>query len=617
MFPLKRDQSTTSLTFEGSFMMEKNHYHNKLVALQEEILILKKTAGRLGIYRLLIFMGALLFFYALLGVNSGLAYAVLAIFTGGFILVYQRHLATNKKIKQKEVLKKVFENERSILEGKGNLFGDGAGFKDWQHAYAEDLDLFGSHSLFEWMNRSLTIEGKHKLAGWLMGKDSDKRDLPAQQEAVAELSHMEKFREKLLIESVYLNKEEYAQETIIQWFAGFRFHFQKIKKFSILLKFTSAVLLLLIPLAFVFDLVYIVLFAALILSMAFNFSYFRKVNQLHARISKQSELFGNYATLINIISKESFSAPKLRSIQKELNQPAQIVQELRKLAKLIEQLDYRLNAYVAFFLNLFFFWDIQKSISIEAWLMRNQHKVAEWLSPIAELDALLSISLFKFHHPSYTFPRFSDHKSVVISAKALGHPLIDPQQRVDNDYEISGLGHFDIITGSNMAGKTTFLRTLGINAVLAYIGAPVCAKEMLLSRFHIMTYMRITDSLEYNLSTFHSEIKRIRQILEFSQSQSPVLLLLDELLRGTNSKDRATGTQALIKQLIRQDASGLISTHDLGLTELEKEIPEKIRNFHFNIVNIDNDLDFDYKLKEGVSQTTNAAMLLKKIGLVL
>lgn len=605
------------LILEPLHKMEKNHYHQKIALLREEMLALQKTAGRLGIVRLLIFIAALVLFYFLLGINQGFAYSQLLIFIVGFILVYRRQYSINNKLKQKELLNKVFENELSIVEGKGNLFGDGESFKDWQHAYTEDLDIFGSHSLFESMNRTLCIEGKYKLAAWLMGKDFENRNISSHQEAVEELSHREDFREKLLIESIYLHDKDYKQDTHIQWFAGFRFHFQKIKKVSFLLNVVSIFLLLLIPLAFVYDWVYIALFGSLILSMAFNFSYFRKVNHLHARISKQSDLFGNYATLVNIISKEKFKAQKLQSIQNELNQPAQIVQELRKLSRLIKQLDYRLNAYVAFFLNLFLFWDIQKSIRVEAWLLRNQHKVSEWLSPIAELDALLSISLFKFHHPSYSFPQIIDDDSVFISSRSLGHPLIDAQQRVKNDYEISGLGHFDIITGSNMAGKTTFLRTLGINAVLAYIGAPVCAKEMALSRFRIMTYMRITDSLEYNLSTFHSEIKRIRQILKFSESQSPVLLLLDELLRGTNSKDRATGTRALIKQLIRQKASGLISTHDLGLTQLEKEIPDKIRNFHFNIVNIDNDLDFDYKLKEGVSQTTNAAMLLKKIGLEL
>ena len=344
--------------------------------------------------------------------------------------------------------------------------------------------------------------------------------------------------------------------------------------------------------------------------MKFN----RRVNLIHEHISKQSDIFKKYSALINIINSENFSNQDLRELQNRLKSEDNIEYQLNYLSKLINKLDYRLNVLMSAFLNLIFFWDIHYSYKIEKWMAVNSSKISSWLNTIGELDALLSLSILNFNHPEWHFPIFSD-KDIFVKAKSLAHPLIKSKDRISNDYNLNGMGHFDIITGSNMAGKSTFLRTLGVNIILAQTGCPVCAESMELSDLKLITYMRISDSLEDNLSTFHAELERIKSILVFTEAKNNCFVLLDELLRGTNSEDRHIGTVALIRQLMKNKASGIIATHDLAMTKMEGNYPETIRNFNFNVKTKDDELFFDYKLTPGVCNYFNASLLMKKIGI--
>lgn len=596
--------------------MDLSFYQNKILQISQRITVLKKAHRHFGFLRLFVFTSALILFYFLFPVHNILALILLVIFIISFFYLIRKQNRLSKNIKELQKMHLIYENEITVIETGVNLFGTGEEFVDVNHPYTGDLDIFGRNSMFNLINRSTTNEGKNKLAKFL-SEPSPIWELKKRQEAILELSKREDFKENMLVESIHLKKKKIDQRIIASWFEGFKFGFLNLAPFQIAFHLISLLMLLLIPISFIYDYVYLILFFVILISIIFNFYYFGKVNIIHEKISKQSDLFANYSRLVSIISKSSFESTKLTSLKNELKKPNQIISELRVISRLIEQLDYRLNAYVAFFLNTILFWDIRKSIQIERWLKKNHSNIDTWLNPIGEIDALLSMSIFLFNHPDYSFPDFKEQEEVYINTIKIGHPLIPAENRICNDYKIKGKGHFDLITGSNMAGKTTFLRTIGINSVLALSGNVVCAENLVLSNFRIMTYMRITDSLEYNLSTFHAEIQRIRHILDFAKQKEACLLLLDELLRGTNSKDRASGTKALITHLINENTTGLVSTHDLSLTSMEQENPEKIRNFHFDIVNKDDDLDFDYKLKKGVSQTTNAGMLLRKIGLVV
>jgi DNA mismatch repair ATPase MutS len=342
--------------------------------------------------------------------------------------------------------------------------------------------------------------------------------------------------------------------------------------------------------------------------------YFKQVSLIHDHISKQEGMFLKFSTIIKHIKTFSFENEYLQQLKGKLLGHDNLEKQLNILSKLIKKLDYRLNVIVAIVLNLLFYWDIQYSYKVEKWMKDNSPNIPSWLETIGEFDAYLSMSVLYYNNSDWSFPTIIDNR-LIIDTKEIGHPLIDKDNRVTNDYKIESKSKFDIVTGSNMAGKSTFLRTIGTNTVLAQNGCPVCAKSFTVSNIKLITYMRIIDSLEDNLSTFHAELERIKSILKYVEENDNCFLLLDELLRGTNSQDRHVGTIALIKQMMRNKASGMIATHDLGLTDMIKDYPDNIRNYNFGVKTKDGELYFDYKLTYGVCDSFNASILMKKIGI--
>ena len=255
-------------------------------------------------------------------------------------------------------------------------------------------------------------------------------------------------------------------------------------------------------------------------------------------------------------------------------------------------------------------------MALNEWRRRNRDHLATWFSLVAEMEVLASLSAIRFNEPNWAFPKFNP-KPFTFRSKDLGHPLIPAEQRVSSDFDLEGQGKIALVTGSNMAGKSTFLRSLGVNTVLAQMGSPVCARELILSPVHLMSSMRIADNLAENTSTFYAELKKLKTIIEAVRRHEPLFILLDEILRGTNSRDRHTGSEALIQQLIREHAVAVIATHDLALARLEEQFPGVVENYHFDVQVEGEELYFDYRLKHGVCTSLNASILMKKIGIEL
>jgi DNA mismatch repair ATPase MutS len=251
---------------------------------------------------------------------------------------------------------------------------------------------------------------------------------------------------------------------------------------------------------------------------------------------------------------------------------------------------------------------------LNQWKERNRKGVDQWVHTLANMEALASMALLNFNHPEWIFPEISE-TYFVFEAKELGHPLIPEAKRVSNDFATKGIGQLELITGSNMAGKSTFLRTVGVNIVLAMAGGPVCARSCKTAVATIISSMRIADNLEDSTSTFYAELKNLRSIIDKVKKGERVFILLDEILRGTNSRDRLAGSKALVQQLIRDEAVGIIATHDLELAQMEEALPGHIRNYYFDVQFIGEELSFDYKLKNGVCTTKNAELLMKQIGI--
>ena len=289
---------------------------------------------------------------------------------------------------------------------------------------------------------------------------------------------------------------------------------------------------------------------------------------------------------------------------------------IHQLHKIFARFDYRLNPLVYIPLNIFLLWDLQQVLQLEKWKEDNTQDVSTWFRTLAAFEALSAVGTLTFNHPNWSFPELNT-VAPEFTAVALGHPLIDPKKSVVNSFSTVGKAKVSIITGSNMAGKSTFLRSLGVNLVLAVMGAPVYASSLKFSPLKVMSSMRVKDNLEESTSTFYAELKKLKGIIDAVKRKDPVFILLDEILRGTNSHDRHAGSSALIKQLIQEDATGVIATHDLELASLEKERPEAIHNFHFDVQVNGPELYFDYTLKTGICQSFNASILMKKIGIEL
>jgi len=348
----------------------------------------------------------------------------------------------------------------------------------------------------------------------------------------------------------------------------------------------------------------------------FYFTRFRKITKLHEQVSRSSDLLRTYSAAISMIEKETFRAAKLTILQESFRGETDASEQVRTFARLVNRLDSRLNVLVSVPLNLLLSTDMRFCLALEEWKREHAERIPGWFASMAEFEVLSSFANMAYNNPSWAFPEIVPD-FFTFRAVNMGHPLIPEKKRINNDFETSGQGRTILITGSNMSGKSTFLRTCGINTVLALAGAPVCASSLSLSHVRIHSSMRISDSLEENISSFYAELRRLRSVITESEKDSRVFLLLDEILRGTNSDDRFTGSVALIKQLMGYGTVAMVATHDLRLAGLSKDIQGKIDNYHFDVKISGEELFFDYKLTPGVCSSFNASLLMKKMGINL
>ncbi|VAW28652.1 MutS-related protein, family 1, partial [hydrothermal vent metagenome] len=289
---------------------------------------------------------------------------------------------------------------------------------------------------------------------------------------------------------------------------------------------------------------------------------------------------------------------------------------VRQLSGISKAFDYRLNMFAGFFLNIFFMWDILQSLRLEIWKNQYGDRLSLWFEALAQVDELCSLAGFAFQHPEAVFPKVVP-KDFRVQGKNLKHPFIDPAVCVGNPVNIDSWSRFHIITGANMAGKSTYLRTIGINYVLAMTGAPVLADSFVFTPVQLFTGIKTSDSLQDGESYFFAELKRLKEIIVRLENGEKLFIILDEILRGTNSKDKQKGSKSLLRQFVRLGASGLIATHDLALGDLAADFPENVINKRFEVEIEHDQLQFDYLLKEGVAQNLNATFLMKKMGITV
>jgi DNA mismatch repair ATPase MutS len=591
-----------------------NNYNGAAAAAKTQADQFKKQANTYSLLRLGIF--ALMIFAIYLTVNYD-DFTIMAVgfvlLLGGFAWLVARQGEFERKRDYYLDLQRINENEIASLQSNTNLYDNGQQFSNEKHFYTSDLDVFGNASLFQLINRAATSTGNYKLATWLKAP-ADKPTVLLRQDAVIEIATKNEWKKEMQTLLLFAKKEEPNKLINLFKFLHLPLNLTGEKWLSVYAKIAPYLLLSAILGALVYPPVKALAILIALVNLGIVASKAMFIKKADVIADKIGRMLGNYAGVFNKIESEDWAASYTNALAQKLKDDKTSI-KIKELGELINKLNYHLNIIVGVLLNTFLLWDIRQIIAIENWKRNNSADIEAAFEVIAEFEALISISVPAINYPEWVYPVIADTEGYTLTAINIAHPLIRSDKRVDNNYNLQDAFKIDIITGSNMAGKSTFLRTIGINTVLALSGAPVCASAMEVSVITIVSYMRIKDSLNESTSTFKAELDRLQMLLAAVEHENRVFFLIDEMLRGTNSMDKYLGSKAVIEQLISKRGVGMVATHDLQIARLEDKYPDYVRNFYFDIQVLNGEMLFDYKIKHGECKTFNASLLLKQIGI--
>ncbi len=527
----------------------------------------------------------------------------------GFLLTLSIYTDTKRKRDYCKNKLKIIDKELRFLELRVLDFEAGDEFTDANHYFANDIDLYGDTSLFQHLNRTVIKEAKDKLA-FILGENSI-IGIQQKQESIKDLASDPDWRLNYTTKSTIID-QKISHNAIFNWLASYQ---PIINQVAYYLTFLVGLMSFLSLTLYLFDIwTYVPLLVIFFFGLLVSSFYIKRINKISIHLSELKNTFSNYGDLIKHIEKKEFKSEICKSQQSLIRTKGMAAsQTLLKFSRYLSALDQRNNILFAVFGNGFFLWDCNQVYKIEKWINVHRNDVEDWFSAIVWFDAHNSLANHAFNNPEFIYPEISANAGEIIKARGLGHFMLDPEKRVDNNFEISNAS-FTIITGANMAGKSTFLRTISSTIVFANLGLPVCAEKMVYRPIKLITSMRNTDSLQDDSSYFFSELTRLKMIVDAIREE-PYFIILDEILKGTNSKDKEEGSIRLMERLSKTNSSGLIATHDLGLCSIAERVPN-INNQYFDAQIIDNELIFDYHLKKGICQNMNASFLLKKMRIV-
>lgn len=596
-------------------MNPKNHYTERLSLTKGQLQQVKKQIFRISMLRLTLFIAGVAGIYFFFSQTPLLIVCICLTFLPLFILV-KIH---NRFFIRKEWLEtqaRIIQEELQALSGDYSSFEDGKEYVNPEHPYSFDLDIFGRRSLFQSINRTCTFFGKDRLAKWLQNHLHEKTSIEKRQEMVREISEHTLFREQFRVAGLVHHGQSSDAEKIQAWSQSPAqyLHAGWVKAFIWGVPVINSLLL-------ITSLIGWTSFSCLGLSfgifLVLSFGIIKRATYIQETYGKQLKSLNGYARLIALAKAEDWKSAGMLELMERFNLNGQSpVQALQQLSKELDRLDLRNNQFLYVLLEGSIFFQLQEIVRIERWKVRYGQHISEWLETVGELDALCSLGTFAYNHPQYTYPELTE-KPFYFLATQMGHPLMPVSQCVKNDATIPSRPFFLIITGANMAGKSTYLRTIGVNYLLACIGSPVCCERLKLHPNQLITSLRTSDSLSDNESYFFAELKRLKRIIDLLNQGQQLFIILDEILKGTNSMDKQKGSFDLIRQFMQLKANGIIATHDLLLGSLIKQFPEEIRNYCFEADIKENELTFSYKLREGVAQNMNACFLMKKMGIIL
>jgi hypothetical protein len=597
-------------------MSQKNYYQERVVTFEKELLALRKQSSLLSWMRLtafLVFVGFLILFF----VAGHYAVAMIAslLSLGALMVLVNRNLRLEDRITLLSYKIEVNRNELLYLEHNYEQRETGSGFASINPYLANDFDLFGQGSLYQYLNRGTTRSGCVAFAQAICNPEKESVVILKKQSAVKELASKIDFIQSFQANGLSNQENGHEAKALQSWLSEPSEKKPVVRKVAIALGIINV---LWITLAAMQILTWASLVIPIFISLVVAGRQAGSAAKAHTQLENMSKTFVKYTALFKLIEEEEFQSDYLRKLQQKLlSGENRASRSLHALFRILSLFDIRDNVLLAFLLNAVFLFEIHVYHLLMSWKSRHQGEVNEWFSAMAEMEVLIGFATFAFNNrENVVYPTLSEDDTFKIDAIELGHPLLHPEVRVNNSISIAGAPSVQIITGANMAGKSTFLRTVAVNLILAMNGSPVPARKFEFTPCDILSSIKIQDSLSNNESYFYAELVRIRQVIEHVQNNPRTLVVLDEILRGTNTKDKQTGSLGLLEKLISLNAIVIVATHDLVIGELEQKYPACVSNHCFEVELTGNQLFFDYKLKPGISTKLNASFLMKKMQII-
>ncbi len=555
-----------------------------------------------SLLRVLVFVsGGIAIYY--LSFSVPLIFTSLFLFGAVFLFLVKRQVNLKADFDHNKAMSEINDKELKFMKHEFMDFDSGDDLKTENHPFSLDIDIFGRGSFFQFINRTVLSEAREKLGLHLT--DNDIHQIEKRQEIIQQLAKENDWSQHFLAEAYSINTEV-SEVEILEWLASYK-------------NISNGIFKILPIIMAVISLTGMVLYAAgiipesllilvLLIGLGISSIKVKSINETSSRMAKSYHLFRQYARLLERIENKEFSC-SLSDENLKKNQPSS---RINHFSRLLNRLDQRSNILSSIFLNGFFLRDIWLCSKIDMWVKENKNDVESWFALLHDYDKYISLGIFAFnHHKTAIFPDLIDDKQIL--ATELGHPLIPADKRVSNNYTIDN-EEFNIITGANMAGKSTFLRTIGLSIIMANSGLPIIAKSFGYRPIKLISSMRTSDSLSENESYFFAELKRLKYVMGMLESDT-YFVILDEILKGTNSKDKAEGSEKFLRRISKSPSCGIIATHDLSLCRVADDI-STVYNKYFDAEIVNDQLYFDYKLKQGICQNMNASFLMKKMDIV-
>ena len=590
------------------------YYSQKINQFQNEVEKYRKLTNQFGTIRVLYFIATIVLSVYYINARDGFATTLVLIpFPLIFGWLVNRHKSKKRLLELGRNRIIILEEEIDRLNLKLDKLPGGERFSNTLHEYAPDMDIFGRHSVFSLVNRSALNFGQESLANWFKSP-ATKEEIIARQEAVEEIKNDFDWRLEWWAESRL--KEGKKEDDNLKELFSFFFKSQD-EKIKPIFKFIPFIAIFQLAIFFIFALIGFLPWSFVGLGFLINILLLAPIQKTIMRLQSETEHIAvhleQHKNLFRMAEEKQVESSFLKNLQSNFQNP-KASQKINKLSKILNWMHSRAGMM---------YWIINPFLLIDYWVLNNVVKwknqygksIESWFKAIGDWEAIMSMADFAFAHEDYRLAKISDAKCE-LKAKDLGHPLLAHDERVCNDFEMTGPGAVTLITGANMSGKSTFERSLGVNMVLAQMGAVCCVKSFELSPLQLFTSMRTQDNLEENTSSFYAELKRLKQLVDMTRvpQERPIFYLLDEILKGTNSEDRNIGAESLIRQLMKTNSMGLVSTHDLSLAKLENEL-DNFQNYSFNSDVSGDEILFDYKLHNAPCHTFNAVPLMRKMGI--